>query len=117
MDAYCSAKVLSNFTDGRLELFFEELPRNREYTVVFQEYLKYLVTAIEHLRMAFDCNVVLGGYVGPYLQDYLGEVQQMVAEKNPFESDGGYVTICRYRKEASAVGAALHYIKEFIEKI
>ena len=67
--------------------------------------------------MAFDCDVVLGGYVGPYLQDYLPEVQRLVAQHDPFEQDGSYVTICGYRTEASAVGAALHYIDHFIQTI
>ncbi len=117
VDAYCSARLLSDMADGSLELFFQRTKAEPRYKQIFQEYLHYLCITINNLRMAFDCNVVLGGYVGPHLQEYLPEVQEQVAQYNTFERDGSYVTICAYRTEASAVGAALHYIDQFIQKI
>ena len=117
VDAYCSAHRLSDHTDGQLDVFFREMREEGKHKEVFQEYLEYLARSIHNLRMAFDCDVVLGGYVGPYLQDYLPEVQRLVAQYDPFEKDGSYVTICGYRTEASAVGAALHYIDHFIQTI
>ena len=34
---------------------------------------------------------------------------------NPFEKDGSYIQVCHYRTSASAVGAAIYYIDEFLQ--
>ncbi len=118
LDAYCSAKNLSDFTGGNLGSFFDELSSgNSGYRRVFDEYMDYLALAVNNLRMCYDCDVILGGTIGSYMADYLKEFRQKAARLNPFEKSGEYIKSCHYRTEAAAVGAAAYYINDFIEKL
>ena len=118
LDAYCSASVLSDLTDGNLSDFFKLLKEgNSKIKTAWENYLDYLATAVNNLRMTFDCDVIIGGYVGAYMDDYVNDLRKRAAELNTFDEDGSYIRVCSYRAEAAAVGAALLYIKPFIDKI
>ena len=118
LDAYCSALRLADLTEGKLEIFFEKLEEgNAEYEKIWDEYLDNLAIAVDNLRMCFDCEVVLGGYVGNLIGPYVPRLRQMVAEKNLFGHDGNYVRACDYRAEASALGAAIKLIENYIQTI
>ncbi len=116
LDAYCCAKVLSDFTGGNLAEFFKELSSgNPGYRRVFDDYLDYLAIAVNNLRMCYDCDVIIGGTVGSFMSDYLKDLRQKAIKLNPFEKSGNYILCCHYRTEASAVGAAAHYVDKFIK--
>jgi predicted NBD/HSP70 family sugar kinase len=118
LDAYCAASVLSDLTDGYLADFFKLLNEgNLKIKTAWENYLDYLATAVNNLRMSFDCRVIIGGYVGAYMEDYIGDLRARAAELNTFEEDGDYIMGCCYRTEAAAVGAALLYIAPFIDQI
>ena len=118
LDAYCSAKKLADLENGKLELFFEKLESgDKEYQKIWKTYLEDLAIAVDNLRMCFDCEVVLGGYVGYYMAPYIREFRNMVAEKNIFEDDGSYVRTCRYQKASLALGAAVYQIEKYIDSI
>ncbi len=71
-DAYCSALVLEKYGNGNLATFFANVENgDPDYTEVLDTYLNNLTLAINNIRMAFDCQVIIGGYVGSYLDKYL----------------------------------------------
>ena len=118
LDAYCSALRLADQTDGDLERFFREMEAgNQDLKKIWNEYLKDLAIAVDNLRMCFDCEIVLGGYVGSSMEPYIQEFRNLVAEKDIFENSGDYVYVCQYQKEASALGAAIFQIEKFIDTI
>ena len=118
LDAYCSALILSRLEDGDLRAFFGKLESgHEEYRKIWEEYLDNLSIVIDNLRMCFDCEVVLGGYVGNYMDSYIERLRAVVAGRNIFGGDGEYVRVCRCREEASAYGAALYQIERYISKI
>ena len=118
LDAYCSALNLAGLEDGNLKAFFEKLEAGNEaYRQIWDEYLKDLAIAVDNLRMCFDCQIVLGGYVGNYMEPYIGRLKELVAKKNIFDGNGEYVRVCQYREESSAYGAALYQIDNYISKI
>ena len=117
VDAYCSASVLLKYADS-LEKFFEGLQNGDEQKQkVFDEYLDDLAVAVTNLRMAFDCDVMLGGYVGGYLKRYMPKLRRKAAEYNMFASDTLYMKNCTYEKEASAVGAAMQFIYRYFDSL
>ena len=42
-------------------------------------------------------------------------LRELAEERNPFDDGGTYLKVCRYRVEASALGAALQHVERFIE--
>jgi predicted NBD/HSP70 family sugar kinase len=118
LEAYCSASLLADTSDGSLARFFEELQGgNREKLIVWDNYLHHLSIAINNIRMLFDCDIILGGYVGAYMENHIDTLKKLVASRNTFEDHTDYVRICSYKTEAIAAGAALPFIDQFINQI
>ncbi len=115
LDAYCNANVLAELTGGSLPLFFEGLRAGQpQCTHAWNEYLDHLAVAVNNLHMSFDCNVVAGGYVGSYLEEFGGHFREMLAARNTFEPDATYFRFCRHKVGASAIGAALLPVEDFL---
>lgn len=118
-DTVCRAGRLTVYTDGSVEEFFRLLEEGDETAKrLWDEYLDHLTMAIHNVRMLFDGMVILGGYVGAYAGRYMDDICRRVDERNPFgDRAKDYLVECRYKVEASAAGAALFYIDEFLDKI
>lgn len=118
LDAYCSAHLLAQAEEGKLENFFAALNRREEKAVqLWEQYTSYLAVAINNIHMLLDCDVVLGGYVGSYTEPYLKEIRHKVARRNTFEEDGAFVRACNYKVGAAAYGTALKVMEEYIEQV
>ena len=118
VDAYCSAKVLSALTGGNLALFFDGLRAgDRTLQAAWDEYLAHLAVAVNNLRMIFDCDVIVGGYVGGFLSEFGAPLRELLARHNTFEPDSSYLKFSRYQLESSALGAALVHIESFIQSL
>lgn len=117
-DVYCSAKVLTANTNGRLEAFFERLHSGDiKFSNVWEKYLNYLAIQINSLHMLMDCNIIVGGYVGSFIEPYIKDLRRRVEILNTFRESGDYLRACRYKVEASALGAALIHIEAYINTI
>lgn len=118
VDAYCAAKVLMKHAGGSLELFFDRLRKNDEECLrVWDEYLEYLAVTITNLRMAFDCNIILGGYVGGYLEEFRMDLNKRVLKYNNFDIDTSYIRTGRYKLEASAYGVTMGFTESFFDSL
>ena len=117
-DAYCAASALTDETCQTLEQFMKSL-ENKETKAedLWQEYLKNLAILISNLRMAYDMDIILGGEIGGYLTEYMIPLGEKVMEYNGFDHDVRYLKMCSYKREASAVGAAKHFLQEFIKNM
>lgn len=116
VDAYCSAKVLSDRAGGSLSAFFDELRSgDTEKREAWREYLEYLAIAVNNLRVGFDCDVMAGGLVGTYLEEFGELLRALLAERNPFEQDTSYLRYSRRPQEAAAIGAALTQVEAFLQ--
>lgn len=119
VDAYCNANVLSKWTDGDLARFFDCLQDDEktELRQIWRTYLENLAVVVNNLRMTFDCNIMVGGYVGGFLKEHAGDFREMLASRNPFEPDASYFKFCRHKLGASAIGAALLWVENFIQNL
>lgn len=118
LDAYCNAKRLSEVADGKLESFFEkQKQKDAGCRALWTEYVHHLSLAIHNLHMMLDCDIVLGGYVGSYVSEFLPEIREEAAKRNPFSGNGPSIRSCNYKIGAAAMGAALYVTESFIEQI
>ncbi len=118
LDAYCSAKILSDHAGGNLSAFFEELRSgDLEKRELWREYLEHLAVAVNNLHASFDCTVMIGGRVGACLEEFGELLRALLAERNPFEQDASYLKYGRRPQEAAAIGAALTQAEAFIRAL
>lgn len=118
VDAYCSTADLVSMTNGNLGAFFGLLEAgDAQAKAVWAEYMEHLATMVNMIRMLFDCDVILGGYIGEYIDAYMDDLRELAAEKNPFDDNAAYLLPCRFKKAAVATGAALGYISDFLKTV
>ena len=118
VDCYCNSYCLSEMTGGDLDEFFNLLKQgDSKAKARMEEYLVHLAIAVHNVHMLFDCDLILGGYVGSYSDLYLDKLKRRLREMDTFERDYDYITGCHYHTEASAVGAALILINRFINEV
>lgn len=115
-DAYCSAKVLSSHTNGNLKTFMNELQDNPEYEKIWNKYLDDLSLMIANIHTLIDCQIILGGYVGGYISPYTDLLFKKVS-RNIYGNPVNFIEICKYKVEASAVGAARLVMDNFINTL
>ena len=51
------------------------------------------------------------------MEPYIEQLKRLVIERNPFESEIDYLRVCKVKREASAIGAALPYIQKIVDNI
>jgi predicted NBD/HSP70 family sugar kinase len=113
-----SARALAGKTGGRLDVFFEKLEKgDPETTLVWGRYLDDLALFANGLCAAFDCTVILGGYVGGYMDVYMADLQRRMIAENVYDLNTGDVKPCRFQRKAAALGAALLWVDKFMETI
>ncbi len=116
--AYCyvNTRILSD-AGGTLEGFFRQLRKgDPAVRTVWDRYLGDLALLINNIRCAYDCEVVVGGYLGHFLPPYLDELRALTAMRNIFERSGQYVR-CAQKDAGASMGAALTCLHGFIEEI
>lgn len=118
VNAYCScASLLRGFSGGLAHFFDMELGGDPDAAGRLDECLTYLAVTVNTIRILYDCDVVIGGQLGAYADRFLPTLKQKVLALDPAFPENSYIKPCTYRTEASAVGAALLFIDEFIETI
>ena len=116
VDPYLAA---TNLSQDDLAGYFENLKTTTDEKILdnWDRYLDYMASAVNNVRALMDCDVILGGYVGAYLEPYLDEIKKRALRISTFDADSDFIKLCTYKNESIAAGAALHYISQFIKTI
>lgn len=118
LDAYCSAKCLSDAANGKLEFFFQKLEQgDGGIQKLWDQYTTCLAIAVNNIHMVLDCDIILGGYMGKYMEAYIQNIRDKVSRRNTFAEGGAFVKTCRYQVGAAALGAAWKVIETFMEQV
>lgn len=116
LDAYCSTHTLLENEDDSLADFFERLKFGDPACVQkFDTFLDHLAIGLSNLRMAFDCDIIIGGDVGGYLEDYIDLLYRKIRQYNIFDSTNNYLRFGHYKLLSSAIGAAKKVTDEFLQ--
>ncbi|MEG0769065.1 MAG: ROK family transcriptional regulator [Ruthenibacterium sp.] len=118
LEAYCSTDRLSYDLGISLETFFTQLSaENSDFYAIWDTYLDHLALGVNTIRMVLDSSVVLGGVLAQYIEPYLGVLQKKALALNSFCDAAPYVQLCRYRSKSTCMGAALHFIAQYVESL
>ncbi len=118
LEAYCSALRIEERFGVPLEDFFRGVEEHRpEYEALLYDMLRHLAVAINSIRMTLDCDVVLGGFLSEYLPPYLEILRGYVRALDAFSENTDYVQLSRLRRHITPLGAALYFIRAFIESV
>ncbi len=115
LEAYCSAQRIRATLGVTLPEFFDGLDQHvPEYGALWHDILRHLAIGVNNIRMALDCNVVLGGFLTDFFSPYLSQLQQYVAANNTFGETADYMQLSALRNHSVPLGAALHFIQQYI---
>ena len=78
--------------------------------------LRHLAIGIDNIRMALDCDVILGGLLTEYLAPYMQQLQEYARAYNIFGDSADYIHLSSLRQHSVSLGAALHFIQNFISE-
>lgn len=118
LEAYCSDWRIRNTFGVSLKEFFEGVNQgNPEYAALWKDFLFHLAIGASNIRMALDCTVVLGGFMSQYLDPYLPMLREYAAANDPFERRADYLQLGILRSHAVPLGAALHFIRDFLDTV
>lgn len=118
LEPYCSPQRIESSLGVSTETFFRGVEEhNPEYEALLYDMLRHLAVAVNSIRMALDCDVVLGGFLSEYLVPYLPVLRRYVLAGNPFEENADFVQFSSLRRHITPLGAALYYVREFVAGI
>lgn len=118
LEAYCSARRISDGLGITLEEFFSALDQgNPEFEALWHDLLRHLAVGIHSIRMVLDCEIVLGGLLAEYLEPWLPQLREYVRACSPFGDDAAFLHLSVLRRHTVPLGGALLFIQDFLSKI
>ena len=89
---------------------------NTAEEIRWKAYLKMLATLIEDLHLVNDMDYILGGHLAPYFtEEDIQIIYDNIRSICPFEEQDGFIRISKMPSHNITIGAALLYIKEFLD--
>jgi predicted NBD/HSP70 family sugar kinase len=119
LEAYCGALRFTRDLGLTTEEFFQGLKEGKpELANLWEDVLEHLAMALVNLHLAFDYDIVLGGFVSEYMADYLPHLKELAASRDPFLNGepADYLSIGKLRN-AGMIGAAWHFISQFVSQV
>ncbi|MBQ9562162.1 MAG: ROK family transcriptional regulator [Lachnospiraceae bacterium] len=118
LEPYCSPLRIESSLGISTDDFFQGVAdHDPACEALFYDMLRHLAVGVNAIRMSLDCDVVLGGFLSEYLVPYLPVIRQYVLAGNPFEENADFVQFSSLRRHITPLGAALHFVREFVENI
>lgn len=118
VDTLCNTGVLTENSGGDLDQFFRMLRQGDETCQkVWDKYLDDVARTVHNLKMILDIPIIVGGYVGAYMGDYIEDLRGRVEKMSFFGEKSDFVTVGVSKEEPIALGAALHFVKDFVDQV
>lgn len=119
LDTVCRCGALYEESGGSLEDFFAELNNgDQKAKSAWESYTGYLATAIHNIRMLADCDIIIGGRIGPYIESRLAELCDRVDELSIFADPAlEYIKVSGAKADATAAGAATGILDNIVSSL
>ncbi len=117
LEAYCSVRRIQ--AEGYAVEEFFDLVRDNDpaCSALWGDMLRHLALGVNNIHMALDCDVVLGGYLTGYLGPWFPLLQKYVADGSILDGGSDFLQLSTLGSHSSVLGAACHFIQEFINEI
>lgn len=118
METLLSLTALLNEGE-ELEDFFLKVRKNEPSAQKrWQLFLTDLSKAVNMLHLIYDTDFILGGYIAPYLcEEDLTFLHEQIRQMTPFPEPSDFILISKMPQHNISIGAALPYVREFLQKI
>lgn len=118
METLLSLTALLN-NGEELEDFFLKVRENEPSAQKrWQLFLTDLSRAVNMLHLIYDTDFILGGYIAPYLcEEDLTFLHEQIKQMTPFPEPSDFILISKMPQHNISIGAALPYVREFLQKI
>ena len=118
LEAYCSPRRIEETFGITIEEFFRGVEdHNPTYENLLYDMLRHLAVAVNNINMTLDCEVVLGGFFSEYLRPYLPVLRQYLLAGNPFAENADFVQMSTVPRHLSPIGAALYFVRDFVDSV
>ncbi len=116
MEVYCSGNYLEQESGISLSDYFKLLRDGDSACLnLWHSYLKYLAFSIDSIRFIVDGTIILGGIIASHFTD--ADIETLYANIPQVELCGLQLIRGQCNQYAGAIGAALHYIDDFLDHI
>ena len=120
LETYCSANSLEQASGMTIKEFFPLLREKKspQLIQIWEDYLKHLAFAMKNLNLVIDAPIIISGYLAPYFtEDDTDYLLRQINSMTPFELKEEQILVCTHGQYTPAIGAALFYVKEFIQSV
>ena len=120
LETYCSANSLEQASGMAIKEFFPLLREKKSPRLIqiWEDYLKHLAFAMKNLNLVIDAPIIISGYLAPYFtEDDTDYLLRQINSMTPFELKEEQILVGTHGQYTPAIGAALFYVKEFIQSV
>ena len=120
LETYCSANALEQASGMTIKEFFPLLREKKspQLIQIWEDYLKHLAFAMKNLNLVIDAPIIISGYLAPYFtEDDTDYLLRQINSMTPFELKEERILVGTHGQYTPAIGAALFYVKEFIQSV
>ena len=120
LETYCSANSLEQASGMTIKEFFPLLREKKspQLIQIWEDYLKHLAFAMKNLNLVIDAPIIISGYLAPYFtEDDTDYLLWQINSMTPFELKEEQILVGTHGQYTPAIGAALFYVKEFIQSV
>lgn len=120
LETYCSANSLEQASGMTIKEFFPLLREKKSPQLIhiWEDYLKHLAFAMKNLNLVIDAPIIISGYLAPYFtEDDTDYLLRQINSMTPFELKEEQILVGTHGQYTPAIGAALFYVKEFIQSV
>ena len=120
LETYCSANSLEQASGMAIKEFFPLLREKKspQLIQIWEDYLKHLAFAMKNLNLVIDAPIIISGYLAPYFtEDDTDYLLRQINSMTSFELKEEQILVGTHGQYTPAIGAALFYVKEFIQSV
>lgn len=120
LETYCSVDSLEQAAGMTIKEFFPLLreKKSSQLIQVWEDYLNHLAFAMKNLNLIIDAPIIISGYLAPYFTDEdLSYLTEHINLSAPFKLDKDQILVGTNGQYTPAIGAALHYVDQFIHTV